>query len=421
MRTLICIAAASLIALAGTQNAFAEAEQGQAYFSVMGSYIDDDKDRGLEDGINGGQFSLGYAITDNVNIEALFSAAVPKSDFSGMPDQEHTGIGVDLQRVFRKDERFSPYLHIGAGYFKNNFSGNGSENDGGMYSAGAGFLLDLFDSNVALRGEYRHRMDSATDSNLHDNLFSVGLQIPFGPATPKWVDSDGDGVADGSDNCPNTPAGARVDAWGCELDSDGDGVKDSMDECPGTPSGVVVGANGCPNDSDGDGVTDDKDQCPNTPAGEPVDANGCELDDDGDGVVNRLDECPGTAAGVQVDIKGCEIKEEITLEGVNFQTNSDRLVAGAESILSDAAATLRKNPTIKVEVAGHTDSDGAADYNEGLSARRAQTVHDYLAANGIDVSRMTVRGYGEAQPIADNSTAAGKAQNRRVVLRITAR
>lgn len=421
MRTFICVAAATVVAFAGAQNAFAEAEAGQAYFSVMGSYIDDDKERGLEDGLNGGQFSLGYAINDTVNIEALFSAAVPKSTTSGLNSQEHTGLGIDLQRIFRKNERFSPYLHVGVGYFKNNTSGNGPESDGGMYSAGAGFLLDLFDSNVALRGEWRHRMDSALDDVMNDNLYSVGLQIPFGPATPKWVDTDGDGVADGSDNCPNTPAGAKVDAWGCELDSDGDGVKDSMDECPGTPRGVAVGANGCPNDSDGDGVTDDKDQCPNTPAGEPVDANGCELDDDGDGVVNRLDECPGTAAGVQVDIKGCEIKEEITLEGVNFQTNSDRLVPGAESILSDAAATLRKNPTINVEVAGHTDSDGAADYNEGLSARRAQTVHDYLASNGIDVSRMTVRGYGEAQPIASNSSAAGKAQNRRVVLRITAR
>ena len=72
-------------------------------------------------------------------------------------------------------------------------------------------------------------------------------------------------------------------------------------------------------------------------------------------------------------------------------------------------------------MAGHTDSDGSAEYNEGLSARRAQTVHDYLASKGVDVSRMSVRGYGESQPIADNSTAAGKAQNRRVVLRITER
>ena len=168
-------------------------------------------------------------------------------------------------------------------------------------------------------------------------------------------------------------------------------------------------------------MIDDDDECPNTVRGAEVDDKGCELDDDGDGVVNRLDECPGTAAGVQVDIKGCEIKAVIRLEGVNFETNSDRLLPGATAILNDAAATLRKNPSIKVEVAGHTDSDGTAEYNEGLSSRRAQTVRDYLANNGVDADRMTVRGYGESQPIADNGTAAGKAQNRRVVLRITER
>ena len=105
----------------------------------------------------------------------------------------------------------------------------------------------------------------------------------------------------------------------------------------------------------------------------------------------------------------------------SIETKSDRLLPGATRVLDDAVATLNKNPTIEFEVAGHTDSDGAAEYNEGLSARRAQTVHDYLAANGIAENRMTVRGYGESQPIADNSTSAGKAQNRRVVLRITAR
>ena len=124
---------------------------------------------------------------------------------------------------------------------------------------------------------------------------------------------------------------------------------------------------------------------------------------------------------MQVDIKGCEIKEEIRLEGVNFETNSDRLLDTAYGRLNDAAATLLKNPTIEVEVAGHTDSDGSAAYNEGLSQRRAQTVYDYLASKGVDESRMTARGSGESQPIADNTTAAGKAQNRRVVLRITER
>ncbi len=421
MKTLICVALATFTVLGSAQTAYAEAEAGQPYLSAMGTYTDYDSKRGVDDGFGGRQFGLGYAINDKYNIEAMLSLASP--DYLGLSnvDEDQFGAGIDVQRVFRRAERFSPYLHAGLGYSQTDVAGNANDPDGAMYSLGAGFLLDLFSSEIALRGEYRHRIDSTMSEDMSDNLISLGLQLPFGSSTPKWVDSDGDGVADSSDNCPNTPAGARVDTFGCELDSDGDGVKDSKDECPGTPRGVAVGANGCPNDSDGDGVTDDKDQCPNTPAGEPVDANGCELDDDGDGVVNRLDECPGTAAGVQVDIKGCEIKEEIRLEGVNFETNSDRLLPGAEAILNDAAATLGKNPTIRVEVAGHTDSDGAAEYNESLSSRRAQTVRDYLAVRGVAADRMTVRGYGEAQPIADNTTADGKAQNRRVVLRITAR
>jgi len=295
--------------------------------------------------------------------------------------------------------------------------------NGTAFSAGAGFYLSPFKSNAAIRGEFRRRMENASSDagrwdGLRDNLFSLGLQIPFGPATPKWVDTDGDGVEDGSDNCPNTPAGASVDAWGCELDSDGDGVKDSKDQCPGTPRGVAVDANGCPNDSDGDGVSDDMDECPGTPAGEPVDAKGCELDDDGDGVINRLDECPGTPAGTPVDRRGCEIKGDYVLEGVNFESNSDRLVVGANSILDQVTETLLKYPEITFRIEGHTDSDGAAAYNESLSTRRAQTVFDYLANKGVAEDRMSVQGYGESRPIADNTTSAGKAQNRRVVLSV---
>jgi len=415
MRIFTCVVAATSIAFLGAGSALADAEADQGYFTVMGSYIDDDKDRNVEDGFRGGQFGVGYAINDALNIEGFMSVA----SLSGA-DQEHMGIGIDLQHVYRRAELFSPYLYAGVGYFKVDPVGAPDE-DGAMYSVGAGFLLDIFESNIALRGEWRYRMDSATSRNFDDNLFSVGLQIPFGEGTPKFVDSDGDGVADGMDRCPNTPAGTRVDAYGCELDSDGDGVKDSKDKCPGTPKGVSVNASGCAMDSDGDGVSDGKDKCPNTPKGAKVGPDGCELDGDKDGVVDRLDECPNSAAGVQVDIKGCEIKAVIRLPGVNFQTNSDRLVAGAANVLNDAVATLKKNPTITVEVAGHTDSDGAADYNESLSTRRAATVRDYLATNGIAGDRMSVRGYGESQPVADNTTRAGKAQNRRVVLRIVER
>jgi len=418
MRTFMCIAVATVVAFAGTQNAFADAEAGQGYFSVMGTYMDDDKARGLEDAINGGQFSIGKAINEVWNVEALISVASPKPTLPATVGMEQMGLGVDLQRVFRRSERFSPYLHAGMGYFQIEPNGSGNSSDGTMLSAGAGFMLDLFSSNVALRGEWRHRLDSALDEDMHDDLFSIGLQIPFGPATPKWVDSDGDGVEDGSDNCPNTPAGAKVDAWGCELDSDGDGVKDSMDKCPGTPRGVAVDADGCPNDSDGDGVSDDKDQCPGTPAGEPVDENGCELDDDNDGVINRLDECPGTPEGTPVDKRGCAIEGDYVLQGVNFESNADRLAAGTSAVLDDVSETLLKYPDIRFEVGGHTDSDGAAEYNLGLSSRRAQTVYDYLANKGVAENRMSVQGYGEAEPIADNTTSAGKAQNRRVVLSV---
>ncbi|AWB68939.1 hypothetical protein C2869_06385 [Saccharobesus litoralis] len=94
-------------------------------------------------------------------------------------------------------------------------------------------------------------------------------------------DTDNDGVLDNVDQCPNTPAGATVDSYGCEVigDSDNDGVLDNVDQCPNTPAGATVDSNGCQviGDSDNDGVLDNVDQCPNTPAGSTVDSNGCEV------------------------------------------------------------------------------------------------------------------------------------------------
>ncbi len=413
MRTTLCVFVAMSVALVGAENALADAEAGQGYFSGAFSYIDDDTDRNLDDGVRGGQMGVGYALNDNWNVEGFLSMA----SMNGVPNEQHTGFGVDLQRVFMRADRFSPYLHAGVGLLDVE-PDNSTGDNGAMYSFGAGFYLDIGESNIALRGEWRHRIDSATSSDFGDDLVSVGIQIPFGDTSPKWIDTDGDGVADTMDRCPGTPAGTQVDAYGCELDSDGDGVKDSKDECPGTPAGTAVDARGCPLDSDGDGVTDDKDECPNTVAGATVDERGCEVDSDGDGVVDRLDECPGTPAGTPVDNKGCPVEGDYVLKGVNFESNSDQLRAGSAAVLNEVVDTLKKYPDISFVVEGHTDSDGSAEYNAGLSERRAQTVYDYLASNGIAEDRMSVRGYGESQPIADNSTAAGKAQNRRVVLSV---
>lgn len=413
LRAIGCGSAAMLLTLTPASNAIADAAEGQSYFTVMGSYFDDDTSRGVEDGIKGGQFGFGRALNQQWNLEGLYMTG--RGD--GAINEVYTGLGLDVQRVFLRDEKFSPYLHAGMGYF-NVDPVNLPDSDGRMFSGGLGFYLDLFATNVSLRGEWRLRKEQASNNNPSDNLFSLGLQLPFGSAAPKWVDSDGDGVSDGLDRCPGTPAGTPVDAYGCEPDSDGDGVKDGSDDCPNTPPGVRVNSRGCAQDSDGDGVPDGADKCPNTPAGATVDADGCELDGDGDGVVDRLDECPGTPEGTPVDSRGCEVKGEYVLEGVNFETNSDRLLPGATQVLDDVVRTLKRYPEIRFEVAGHTDSDGTAEYNEGLSARRAQTVHDYLARNGISVDRMAVRGYGETRPIADNSTATGKARNRRVALNV---
>ena len=128
--------------------------------------------------------------------------------------------------------------------------------------------------------------------------------------------------------------------------------------------------------------------------------------------------CPGTPAGTRVDNRGCELQEEIHLRGVNFETNSADLTADSSARLDDATATLLRNSDLRVEVAGYTDSSGAASYNQDLSRRRAQSVMDYLVSHGVDAGMLSARGYGENNPIASNATAAGRAENRRVTLRI---
>ncbi|MCU0841133.1 MAG: OmpA family protein [Thiobacillaceae bacterium] len=232
------------------------------------------------------------------------------------------------------------------------------------------------------------------------------------------LDSDGDGVVDRLDRCPDTPAGRKVDAQGCEPDSDGDGVVDALDKCPDTPRGAKVNAQGCELDSDGDGVVDRLDRCPGTPPGRKVDANGCELDSDGDGVVDGLDQCPDTPRGDKVDSKGCTLTSSIILKGVNFDFDADVIRDDAKPILDDAVATLKRYPALKVEVAGHTDSVNEEAYNQPLSERRAKAVMDYFVSQGIAAARLTAKGYGESSPIADNATADGRAQNRRVELRV---
>ena len=170
-----------------------------------------------------------------------------------------------------------------------------------------------------------------------------------------------------------------------------------------------------PLDSDGDGVPDSIDRCPNTPHGVAVDASGCPLDSDHDGVPDYLDECPGTPAGLKVDARGCEI-EELVLIGVNFETNSAKLTAESFAVLDRVVAVLRLRPNATTEIHGYTDSRGPDAYNLKLSEQRAAAVVQYLAEHGIAGPHLSARGFGKANPIASNDTAEGRAKNRRVTL-----
>jgi len=169
-------------------------------------------------------------------------------------------------------------------------------------------------------------------------------------------------------------------------------------------------------DADGDGVPDSRDRCPNTPAGVAVDQYGCSLDSDGDGVPNSRDKCPDTRAGAVVDLDGCEVEAVIELKGVHFDFDRDTLRPEAADILDQAAALLSSHERVMVEVAGHTDSIGSEEYNQGLSERRANTVRDYLIGKGVSASRLSATGYGEARPVASNDTRDGRHENRRVEL-----
>ena len=399
-------------------------------------YTDDDGDRNLDDSLAGGQIAFGRDLTDNFTIEGLLgysNISGWKGNTVSIPDQKHIDLSVNMLAFLDRDKTFAPYLLVGIGQLRTEDDIGRKENRPSG-TLGLGLNWKMGQSNFSIRAEYRARLAYESDYNFVDNIASVGVQYSFGGTherslgTPSQtnVDTDGDGVLDMWDECPDTPRGTQVTSRGCELknigrDTDGDRVYDSIDECPNTPSGVPVDPVGCSLDSDRDGVTTDKDRCPASAPGAIVDSYGCSRDSDHDGVLNSTDRCPETRPGATVDVNGCEFTDVIKLRGVNFGSSSDLLLPGVERILESAAATLNMHPNLQIEVAGHTDSDGAADLNYGLSERRAKTVRDYLIRYGVDGARLTVQGYGETQPISENETMRGRATNRRVELRIVGR
>lgn len=137
-------------------------------------------------------------------------------------------------------------------------------------------------------------------------------------------------------------------------------------------------------------------------------------DSDSDGVNDCLDRCPGTIKGSKIDNNGCPLR--LVLTGQHFKHDSAELTLNAKELLDGIAENLVSYPQKNdIEVQGHTSSEGTNKYNLKLSQRRAKSVVEYLKMKGV-TNKLTAKGYGETQPIADNSTEAGKSENRRVEL-----
>lgn len=217
---------------------------------------------------------------------------------------------------------WAPYFGGGLGIQNTEFSAGNTDADDNTvaFQVGAG-LHYWFSNSTSLGIDYRfvtaedpefestdqNGVRSALEGDYKAHNIGASFRYSFGGS---FLDTDGDGVTDRNDQCPNTPEGVKVYSNGCPVDLDQDGVPDYLDKCPNTPQGTPVDSNGCPFDSDGDGVPDHLDQCPGTPANVKVDARGCPLDSDGDGIPDYLDKCPNTAAGAAVNAQGCDLSDK---------------------------------------------------------------------------------------------------------------
>ena len=335
-----------------------------------------------------------------------------------------------------KSKVIDPSAHVGGGY---TWLGDASA---GTINGGLGLTFWLSKQvGLSFQSTYKHSFDDTRVANVdvptHMQHFA-GLIFKFGAkdtdgdgiydkydacpevAGPKEFngcpDTDGDKIIDKDDACPDTPGLAEFQ--GCP-DTDGDGVADKDDACPDVAGLKSLG--GCP-DADGDGITDKADKCPDVKG--PKENGGCPWPDrDGDKVLDKDDKCPDVAGTVAN--QGCPEVTEEAIKRLNdyaktilFDTAKSTFQKQTYPVLEAITSILKEYPYSKFSIEGHTDSDGKDAANQTLSENRAGAVKNYLLEHGITADRLTSVGYGETKPIDSNKTKAGKANNRRVEVKL---
>jgi hypothetical protein len=203
-----------------------------------------------------------------------------------------------------------------------------------------------------------------------------------------------------------------------ELDTDKDGIPDAQDRCPTEPGLAIY--NGCP-DRDGDGIPDYADNCPDVPG--LAEFNGCN-DKDGDGIPDNIDKCPYESG--PANNFGCptEVDDDIrqrvdnAARAVYFETGKALLKGDSYRQLDIIAQILKENERLYADIEGYTDNVGGDMKNLKLSDDRANVCREYLIKKGIDEDRISATGYGPVQPAASNTSAQGRAQNRRTEVKL---
>lgn len=367
---------------------------------LVGMYTADEPSGAkIDDGVYAG-LAAGVKFTDSLALEA---------EYGKSGDTKLLGGHVLFSPESFQGATLSPYV-LG-GFSRSKISSTPYVSQDTTMDLGAGAFYSLTD-RLSLRGELRAVHNS--DKSLTNYLAVVGLQLAFGEINePTYA--------------PEQPAPVKPETY-IPADTDGDGVVDANDRCVNTPAGWEVGTDGCPLDSDKDKVPNSIDECPNTPLGQPVGANGCPMDDDKDGVINVNDKCPATPANEVVDDKGCTktvtiAKTEKIEEKINIVFDSGQAVIkpAFEKEVAKIADMAKANGNAFITIEGHTDSSGNPAKNKQLSQQRADAVRMKLINDfKVDPARVTAIGFGSSKPVADNKTADGKAQNRRVIAVLTA-
>ncbi len=335
-----------------------------------------------------------------------------------------------------------------------------------FFGGGLDFLLSS-QWSFSITADYHFTTSDGIDGNSTgsgaDGYLSgrAGLMFNIGGER----DSDGDGIPDKHDADKNAAEdfdGFKDEDGKPDYDNDNDGIPDTADKAPLLPEDHdgYLDEDGVPDpDNDNDGVPDFKDAAPNEAEdrdGWKEDDGAPDLDNDGDGISDELDKAPNLAEdkdGYQdedgvpdfdndadqipdsVDVspmlpetyngfddfdgvpddRPLIIKDEtIILKGISFKTGSAVLTTASYPALDDLWAFMRQNPAAKIEIHGHTDSQGEEQVNMRLSFQRATSVRDFLITRGIQSDRISALGFGETKPIADNYYTETRAANRRI-------